>query len=56
VVGVHLYMVWLRDGRFDMTVTGTIARCGHRGDDSQVTELLEMRRPAGGPPPRPGVT
>ncbi|MCC7045003.1 MAG: flavin reductase family protein [Acidobacteria bacterium] len=47
VVGVHLDMACLRDGRFDMTVAGTIARCGYRGGYTQVTELFEILRPAG---------
>jgi flavin reductase (DIM6/NTAB) family NADH-FMN oxidoreductase RutF len=47
VVGVHLDTACLRDGLFDMTVAGTIARCGYRGDYAQVTELFEMLRPAG---------
>lgn len=47
VVGVHLDVACLRDGRFDMTVAGTIARCGYRGDYTQVTELFELLRPVG---------
>jgi flavin reductase (DIM6/NTAB) family NADH-FMN oxidoreductase RutF len=47
VVGVHIDTACLRDGLFDMTVAGTIARCGYRGDYAQVTELFEMLRPAG---------
>jgi flavin reductase (DIM6/NTAB) family NADH-FMN oxidoreductase RutF len=47
VVGVHLNVACLRDGLFDMTVAGTIARCGYRGDYTQVTELFEILRPVG---------
>lgn len=47
VVGVHLDVTCLRNGRFDMVAAGTIARCGYRGDFAQVTELFEMLRPAG---------
>lgn len=54
VVGVHLDTACLRDGLFDMTVAGTIARCGYRGDYTQVTELFEMLRPVGGRPPMAG--
>jgi flavin reductase (DIM6/NTAB) family NADH-FMN oxidoreductase RutF len=54
VVGVHLDTACLRDGLFDMTVAGTIARCGYRGDYTQVTELFEMLRPARQGAPRPG--
>lgn len=55
VVGVHLDTTCLRDGLFDMTAAGTIARCGYRGDYTQVTELFEMLRPAGGGAPRRSV-
>jgi len=48
VVGVHLDVACLRDGHFDMTRAGTIARCGYRGDYTQVTELFEMMRPVAG--------
>jgi flavin reductase (DIM6/NTAB) family NADH-FMN oxidoreductase RutF len=51
VVGVHLDTACLRDGLFDMTVAGTIARCGYRGDYTQVKELFEMLRPAPYKPP-----
>ena len=47
VVGVHLDTSCLREGLFDMTVAGTIARCGYRGDYAQVTEVFELRRPHG---------
>jgi flavin reductase (DIM6/NTAB) family NADH-FMN oxidoreductase RutF len=53
VVGVHLDVACLRDGRFDMTVAGTIARCGYRGDYTQVTELFEILRPVGVKPSNP---
>lgn len=48
VVGVHLDTRCLREGLFDMTAAGTIARCGYRGDYTEVTELFEMLRPEGG--------
>lgn len=48
VVGVHLNADCLRDGRFDMTLAGTIARCGYRGDYAEVTSLFELVRPADG--------
>jgi flavin reductase (DIM6/NTAB) family NADH-FMN oxidoreductase RutF len=46
VVGVHIDTGFLRDGLFDMTAAGTIARCGYRGDYAHVTQLFEMLRPA----------
>lgn len=45
VVGVHIDKSCLKDGLFDMTVAGSIARCGYMGDYTQVTELFEMLRP-----------
>jgi flavin reductase (DIM6/NTAB) family NADH-FMN oxidoreductase RutF len=56
VVGVHIDPVFLKGGRFDLVAAGTIARCGYRGDYTQVTALFEMLRPTQGPtaPDRPG--
>jgi flavin reductase (DIM6/NTAB) family NADH-FMN oxidoreductase RutF len=45
VVGVHLDRAFLKDGLFDVAAAGTIARCGYRGDYTQVTALFEMLRP-----------
>ena len=45
VVGVHIDTAFLKDGLFDMTLAGTIARCGYRGDYTEVTSLFEMLRP-----------
>lgn len=46
VVGVHIDVSCLRDGIFDMTRAGTIARCGYRGDYAAVTEVFDIRRPS----------
>lgn len=44
VVGVFIDDAYLRDGRFDMTLARTIARCGYM--DYAVTDtLFQMRRP-----------
>ena len=45
VVGIHVSRACLRGGRFDMTLAGTIARCGYLGDYLEATELFDMRRP-----------
>jgi flavin reductase (DIM6/NTAB) family NADH-FMN oxidoreductase RutF len=45
VVGVHIDTGFLKDGLFDMTLAGTIARCGYRGDYTEVTSLFELLRP-----------
>jgi flavin reductase (DIM6/NTAB) family NADH-FMN oxidoreductase RutF len=45
VVGVHLDRAFLKGGLFDIIAAGTIARCGYRGDYTQVTTLFEMLRP-----------
>ena len=45
VVGIHVRRDCLRDGQFDMTLAGTIARCGYRGDYLEASELFEMFRP-----------
>jgi flavin reductase (DIM6/NTAB) family NADH-FMN oxidoreductase RutF len=55
VVGVHIRTDCLRAGQFDMTLAGTIARCGYRGDYAQVTDLFELLRPASGGRPTPGT-
>ena len=56
MVGVHLAAAFLRGGLFDLVAAGTIARCGYRGDYTQVTSLFEMLRPTAGEagPARPG--
>ena len=46
VVGMRVRRDCLRDGLFDMTLAGTIARCGYRGDYLEATELFEMLRPS----------
>ncbi len=55
VVGVHIRTDCLRDGQFDMTRAGTIARCGYRGDYAHVTDLFEMLRPTSRGTPAPGT-
>ncbi len=45
VVGVHIDPACLRDGRFEVTAARTIARCGYRGDYTEVTNVFEMLRP-----------
>lgn len=50
VVGVHIDRACLKDGLFDMTAAGTIARCGYRGDYAEVASLFEMLRPPSGGP------
>jgi flavin reductase (DIM6/NTAB) family NADH-FMN oxidoreductase RutF len=45
VVGVHIDRAYLKDGLFDITAAGTIARCGYRGDYAEVTAVFEMLRP-----------
>jgi flavin reductase (DIM6/NTAB) family NADH-FMN oxidoreductase RutF len=46
VVGVHIDPAFLKDGLFDITAARTIARCGYRGDYTEVTSVFEMLRPA----------
>ena len=46
VVGVYIAAAFLKDGLFDPVAAGTIARCGYRGDYTQVTSLFEMLRPS----------
>jgi flavin reductase (DIM6/NTAB) family NADH-FMN oxidoreductase RutF len=45
VVGVHIDPALLKDGLFDIAAAGTIARCGYRGDYTEVNNLFEMLRP-----------
>jgi flavin reductase (DIM6/NTAB) family NADH-FMN oxidoreductase RutF len=45
VVGVHIDPKYLKDGRFDIASAGTIARCGYRGDYTEVAAVFEMLRP-----------
>jgi flavin reductase (DIM6/NTAB) family NADH-FMN oxidoreductase RutF len=45
VVGVHIDLALLKDGRFDIVAAGTIARCGYQGDYVEVTSVFEMLRP-----------
>jgi flavin reductase (DIM6/NTAB) family NADH-FMN oxidoreductase RutF len=46
VVGVHIDPAFLKDGLFDITAARTIARCGYRGDYTEITSVFEMLRPA----------
>jgi flavin reductase (DIM6/NTAB) family NADH-FMN oxidoreductase RutF len=46
VVGVHIDPAFLKDGLFDIVAAGTIARCGYRGDYTEVTRIFEMLRPS----------
>jgi flavin reductase (DIM6/NTAB) family NADH-FMN oxidoreductase RutF len=48
VVGVHIAPAFLRGGLFDLVAAGASARCGYRGDYTQVSSLFEMLRPAAG--------
>jgi flavin reductase (DIM6/NTAB) family NADH-FMN oxidoreductase RutF len=45
VVGVHIDPAFLKDGLFDVAAARTIARCGYRGDYTEVTHVFEMLRP-----------
>jgi len=45
VVGVHIDRAFLKDGLFDMTAAGTIARCGYATDYAEVRDLFHMSRP-----------
>ncbi len=45
VVGVHIDDRFLNDGIFDTAAARPIARCGYRGDYTEVTSLFEMIRP-----------
>jgi flavin reductase (DIM6/NTAB) family NADH-FMN oxidoreductase RutF len=44
-VGVHIAGAFLKGGLFDITAARAIARCGYRGDYTEVTSLFEMLRP-----------
>jgi flavin reductase (DIM6/NTAB) family NADH-FMN oxidoreductase RutF len=44
VVGIHIDESFIRDGRFDMAMAGTIARCGY-ADYAVVEAVFEMVRP-----------
>ena len=46
VVGVHIDSACLKDGVFDTVAARPIARCGNRGDYTEVDRLFEMIRPA----------
>ncbi len=46
VVGVHIDRAFLRDGIFDTAAARPIARCGYRGDYTEVNGIFEMIRPA----------
>jgi len=45
VVGVHIDPAFLKGGLFDVTAARTIARCGYRGDYTEVAHIFEMLRP-----------
>ena len=45
VVGVHIDPAFLKGGLFDVTAARTIARCGYRGDCTEVAHIFEMLRP-----------
>jgi flavin reductase (DIM6/NTAB) family NADH-FMN oxidoreductase RutF len=45
VVGVHIRREFLRDGIFDTAAANPIARCGYRGDYTEVSSLFELIRP-----------
>jgi flavin reductase (DIM6/NTAB) family NADH-FMN oxidoreductase RutF len=45
VVGVHIDETLLVNGVFDIVAARTIARCGYRGDYTEVASLFEMIRP-----------
>ena len=46
VVGVHIRREFLKDGIFDTAAANPIARCGYRGDYTEVSSLFELIRPA----------
>jgi len=46
VVGVHIDPTFLKDGIFDTAAARPIARCGYRGDYTEVNSVFEMIRPA----------
>lgn len=45
VIGVHIDDSYLKDGIFDTAGARPIARCGYRGDYTEVTSLFELLRP-----------
>lgn len=45
-VGVHIDRAFLKDGIFDTAAARPIARCGYRGDYTEVNSVFEMIRPA----------
>lgn len=45
VVGVHIDRRFVKDGLFDTAGAALVARCGYRGDYTQVDRLFEMIRP-----------
>jgi flavin reductase (DIM6/NTAB) family NADH-FMN oxidoreductase RutF len=45
VVGVHIDTALLKGGLFDITAARTIARCGYRGDYTEVNNLFQLLRP-----------
>jgi flavin reductase (DIM6/NTAB) family NADH-FMN oxidoreductase RutF len=46
VVGVHIDRAFLKNGMFDTAAARPIARCGYRGDYTEVNTIFEMIRPA----------
>jgi flavin reductase (DIM6/NTAB) family NADH-FMN oxidoreductase RutF len=46
VVGVHIDRAFIKDGVFDTAAARPIARCGYRGDYTEVNTVFEMIRPA----------
>ena len=46
VVGVHIDEAYLKHGIFDTAAARPIARCGYRGDYTEVNAIFEMIRPA----------
>ena len=46
VVGVHIDRAFLREGIFGTAAARLIARCGYRGDYTEVNSTFEMIRPA----------
>jgi flavin reductase (DIM6/NTAB) family NADH-FMN oxidoreductase RutF len=45
VVGVHIMEEYIENGVFNILKAGTIARCGYKGDYTQVDNLFELTRP-----------
>jgi flavin reductase (DIM6/NTAB) family NADH-FMN oxidoreductase RutF len=45
VVGVHVDERFIVDGVVDLVAMRPIARCGYRGDYTELESLFEMRRP-----------